>query len=58
MLVSVSIAKNLVPPNCVNNVRHIVVAIFVMSKMFFDVIQQCADGGRTKYCFLIFLHNI
>ena len=49
MLVSVSIDKDVMAPNCVNNVRHIVVA-FSDVRNVFDVIQQSKNGGRTKYC--------
>ena len=49
MLVSASIDKDVVAPNCVNNVRHIVVA-FSDVRNVFDVIQLCEYGGRTKYC--------
>ena len=48
-LVSVSIDKDVVAPNCVNNVRHIVVS-FSDVRSVFNVIQRRENGGRNKYC--------
>ena len=55
---SVSFDKDAVAPNCVNYARHVVVA-FKDVRNVFDVIQQCANGGRAlDIAVLIFLHNI
>ena len=58
MLVSVSVDKDVVAPNCVNNVRHICCCILVTSEMVLTSFNNAKMADALNIGVLIFLHNI
>ena len=56
-IVSVYIDKDVVAPNCVNNVRYIVVHL-VTSEMFLTPFNNAKLADALNIAVLIFLHNI